>query len=84
VTHRKAAEFNDNSALQMCYLKKEDAVKSPKSNDSVQPGCQGLAVYFGLTVEVIDRMEHHSLIRFNGRLVIVDSSDLQVALTCTA
>ena len=58
-------------------------MKSPKSNNSVQPEYPGLAVYFGLTVEVIDRMEHHSLVRFNGRLVTVDSSDLQLALSCT-
>jgi hypothetical protein len=34
------------------------------------------ASYFGLEVEVINRLESHSLIRFRGRVFIVDSADL--------
>jgi len=35
-----------------------------------------LAHYFGLSVEVISRMDNCSLIRFRGREFIVDTADL--------
>jgi hypothetical protein len=37
------------------------------------------AHYFGLTVEVIARMESYSLIRWDDRSFIVDTADLQQA-----
>ena len=37
------------------------------------------AQYFGLTVEVIARMESYSLIRWDDRSFIVDTADLQQA-----
>jgi len=35
-----------------------------------------LANYFGLVVEVIDRMENYSMICFHGRKCIVETADL--------
>ena len=32
--------------------------------------------YFGLPVEVVDKMEAYSLVRFSGRDLIVDTHDL--------
>ena len=37
---------------------------------------QNLADYFGLVVEVIDRMENYSMIYFHGRKCIVETADL--------
>ena len=37
---------------------------------------QNLANYFGLVVEVIDRMECYSMICFRGRKSIVETADL--------
>lgn len=37
---------------------------------------QNLAIYFGLVVEVIDRMEIYSMICFRGRKCIVETADL--------
>ncbi len=39
-------------------------------------GNQPTGRYFGLEVEVIHRMKSYSLIRFRGRVFIVDSADL--------
>ena len=41
----------------------------------------GAAEYFGLTVEVICRMEHCALVRFRDREVVVDAEDLMFAQT---
>jgi hypothetical protein len=37
---------------------------------------QNLANYFGLVVEVIDRMENYSMICYHGRNCIVETTDL--------
>jgi hypothetical protein len=37
-----------------------------------------IAYYFGLSVEVVQIMEHCSLIRFDGRESIVDTLDLVI------
>ena len=41
----------------------------------------GAAEYFGLTVEVICRMEHCALVRFRDRKFVVDIEDLMFAQT---
>jgi hypothetical protein len=43
-----------------------------------------MASYFGLRVEVIDRMADYSLIRFQGREFIVDTADLVMIYVCAA
>ena len=42
------------------------------------------ANYFGLRVEVINRMEDCSLIRFQGREFVVDTADLVTIQVCAA
>ncbi len=37
---------------------------------------QNLAIYFGLVIEVIYRMENYSMICFRGRKCIVETADL--------
>ena len=39
---------------------------------------QNLANYFGIVVEVIDRMDNYSMICFRGRKCIVETADLVV------
>ena len=61
---------------------------------SVAEGTQGgwamsakaktVASYFGLRVEVINRMEDCSLIRFQGREFVVDTADLVTIRVCAA
>jgi hypothetical protein len=38
------------------------------------------ASYFGLAVEVIQRMENYSLIRYQDCWLVVDTQDLQIRL----
>ena len=42
------------------------------------------ASYFGVTVEILSRMEHCSLIRWRDREFIVDTADLQFVLQLAA
>jgi hypothetical protein len=43
-----------------------------------------VASYFGLRVEVINRLEDCSLIRFQGRGFVVDTADLVTIRVCAA
>ena len=45
---------------------------------------KALASYFGLTVEVIARMESYSLIRWQDRELIVETEDLQLVAQLAA
>lgn len=55
----------------------------PKRNIGVP---KGIADYLGLSVEVICRMQHRSLIRYRDREFIVDTEDLYfgLSLKCAA
>jgi hypothetical protein len=49
---------------------------SPKRN--AQPGPEWIGSYWGIVVQVIERMENCSLIRHRDRELVVDSEDLQI------
>jgi hypothetical protein len=44
---------------------------------STRPNRESAATCFGLTVEVIERMEHCSLVRYQGREFVVATEDLR-------
>jgi hypothetical protein len=43
---------------------------------SVRRSQETMVSYVGLTVEVIERMEHYSLIRYRNRKLVVSTEDL--------
>jgi hypothetical protein len=61
---------------------REDAMKARNIFKTAE--AKQFAQYFGLTVEVITRMESYSLIRWNDRNVVVETGDLQQAARLAA
>jgi hypothetical protein len=53
---------------------------------SLETSGKKIAIYFGLPVQVIDRMPHCSLIRYRDREFIVNTGDLHFewSLKCAA
>jgi hypothetical protein len=53
------------------------ATQATASKLTAQPGRERTATYFGLTVQVLDRMEQCSLIRYRDWELVVSTEDLQ-------
>ena len=60
---------------------RSNATATKRIPDSSQAS---LASYFGLTVEVMQRMENYTLIRYQDRQLVVDTEDLQIRLEVKA
>ena len=66
--------------MQLCEAKievREGTLNTEKFYGKSNPALKELASYFGLTVEIIFRMNNSSLIRWCDRESVVDTEDLQ-------
>lgn len=52
---------------------KRNTMKSEKAGSQLRQ----MASYFGLTVEVLVKMQHYSLVDYDGREFVVNSEDLK-------